>query len=116
MAAKAAIERNSRARGPDGHEYAARLGELIRERRIALGLRQDDLVFTTGLARSFIIDLEAGKPGCHLGKALLVANAVGLRLLDVLQHSNADNALLPDVQELPDDIPDPHEETREPPR
>lgn len=104
MATRPEAKHSSKNCGPDGHEYAARLGELIRERRIALGLRQDDLVFTTSLARSFIIDLEAGKPGCHLGKALLVANAVGLRLLDVMQQSNADNALLPD---LPDERPEP---------
>lgn len=104
MAARA--NRTTSHRGPDGQEYAARLGELIRERRLAMGLRQDDLVFTTGLARSFIIDLEAGKPGCHLGKALLVAHAVGLRILDVMQHSHADNALLPDLPpDLPEDEP-----------
>lgn len=89
---------------PDGRTYAARLGEMIRERRLSLNMLQDDLALSTGVGHRFIIDLEAGKPGCHLGKSLLVANAVGLRILDIMQQGHADNAMLPD---LPPDLPDP---------
>ena len=54
----------------------------------------------TGVGRRFIIELEAGKPSCQLGKALVVAAAVGLRPIDLMAENNDDNALLPD---LPDE-------------
>ncbi len=81
-------------------ELAARFGALVREHREAMKLRQDDLALATGVGRRFIIDLEAGKPTCQLGKALLVAMAVGLRPLDVMGASDVGDAL-PD---MPDDV------------
>ena len=62
---------------------AARFGALVRDRRRAMGLRQEDIAFATGYGRRFIIELEAGKASCQLGKALAVAAAVGLRPLDL---------------------------------
>jgi DNA-binding XRE family transcriptional regulator len=76
-------------------QNALRFGKLIRERREALGMRQDDLALSTGVGRRFVIELEAGKPGCQLGKSLVVATAVGLRPFDMT--SGEDNALLPDL-------------------
>lgn len=67
---------------------SARFGNLVRERREALGLRQDQLALATGVGRRFIIDLEAGKPTCQLGKALQVAEAVGLRIFDLIAASD----------------------------
>jgi DNA-binding XRE family transcriptional regulator len=83
----------------DGEQHAARFGALVRERREVLKMTQDDLALTTGVGRRFIIELEAGKPTCHLGKALVVAAAVGLRPIDLMAESNDDNALLPDLPE-----------------
>lgn len=83
-----------------GEEEAARFGSLVRERRKALKMNQDALALATGVGRRFIIDLEAGKTTCELGRSLVVANAVGLRIFDLLQQDGADNALLPD---MPDD-------------
>lgn len=80
-------------------EHAARFGALVRERREALKLRQEDIVFTTGIGRRFIIELEAGKPSCQLGKSLIVAAAVGLRPFDLMTQNNDDNVLLPDIPE-----------------
>jgi transcriptional regulator with XRE-family HTH domain len=79
-------------------ENALRFGKLIRERREALGMRQDDLALATGVGRRFVIDLEAGKPGCQLGKSLVVATAVGLRPFDML--SAEDSTLLPDLPDI----------------
>jgi HTH-type transcriptional regulator / antitoxin HipB len=93
--AQSSIERGAR-------ENAVRFGRLVRERREALGMRQDDLALATGVGRRFVIDLEAGKPSCQLGKSLVVATAVGVRPFDIL--SDEDNALLPDLP----DIEDPH--------
>jgi DNA-binding XRE family transcriptional regulator len=89
--AESSVERAAR-------KNALRFGKLIRERREALGMRQDDLALATGVGRRFVIELEAGKPGCQLGKSLVVATAVGLRPFDVV--SAEDNALLPDLPDV----------------
>lgn len=83
-----------------GREQAIRFGALVRERRKALKMSQDDLALATGVSRRFVIQLEAGKASSQLGRALLVASAVGLRVFDLLAQDNTANALLP---EIPDD-------------
>lgn len=83
-----------------GAQEAERFGALIRERRKAIGMKQDELALATGVGRRFIIDLEGGKPSCELGRALVVAAGVGLRIMDLLAEGRTDNAALPD---LPDD-------------
>lgn len=89
----------------DGARAQARqFGALVRERREALKMRQDDLALATGVGRRFILELEAGKASCQLGRALLVAAAVGLRPFDLMSaNSDDDHALLPD---LVDDVED----------
>jgi transcriptional regulator with XRE-family HTH domain len=59
---------------------AALFGALIRSRRKALKMRQNQLALATGVGRRFLIDLEAGKCSCQLGRSLLVAQALGLSL------------------------------------
>jgi len=56
--------------------FAARL----REKRKALGVTQKDLAMASGTGLRFIIDLEKGKPSCQIGKALAVAQALGLKV------------------------------------
>ncbi|MBL8549916.1 MAG: helix-turn-helix transcriptional regulator [Hyphomonadaceae bacterium] len=81
-------------------QFAKQFGDMVRQRRDALGMRQDDLAMVTGLGRRFIIELEAGKSSAQLGKALLAANAVGLRPFDVMAASTReDDQLLPDLPE-----------------
>ena len=76
-----------------GSGPARRFGILVRERRAALDMSQNDLALAIGLGRRFIVDLEAGKPSCHLGKALLVAEVLGLQLFEVMaEGTRADNA------------------------
>ena len=94
-------------REPDGdspsaaHEHARRFGALIRQRREALKMRQDDLALATGVGRRFILELEGGKPSCQLGKALVVAIAVGLHPFELAGGApdTSDDALLPDLDE-----------------
>ena len=94
-------------REPDGeapsaaHEHARRFGALIRQRREALKMRQDDLALATGVGRRFILELEGGKPSCQLGKALVVALAVGLHPFELAGAGpdTGDAALLPDLDE-----------------
>lgn len=83
-----------------GSEQAAQFGALVRAHRKALGMNQDALALATGVGRRFIIELEGGKPTVQLGRALVVAHAVGLRVIDLLTHRAADNARQPD---MPDD-------------
>jgi HTH-type transcriptional regulator/antitoxin HipB len=56
------------------------LGQLIRSTRKALGVTQRDLAMTSGTGLRFIIDLEKGKPTCHLGKVLTVLRTLGIRV------------------------------------
>jgi HTH-type transcriptional regulator / antitoxin HipB len=56
-------------------------GAAIRAARKAQGLRQDQLAGAAGVGVRFIVDLEGGKSTTHLGKALAVATALGLRVL-----------------------------------
>ena len=53
-------------------------GRLIRSRRKALNMTQDQLALATGVGRRFLIDLEAGKTTCQLGPSLVVAEALGI--------------------------------------
>jgi y4mF family transcriptional regulator len=78
-------------------EQAIRFGALVRERRQAMGLRQDDLALATGVGRRFIIDLEAGKPTCQLGKALVVAAAVGVRVGELTRDMDDEDLLIPNA-------------------
>ncbi|MDI9849509.1 helix-turn-helix domain-containing protein [Rhodoblastus sp. 17X3] len=58
-------------------------GRLIRERRRAEGLTQDQLAARCGVARRFIVELEGGKSTCQLGKALTAALELGVHLGDL---------------------------------
>jgi transcriptional regulator with XRE-family HTH domain len=92
---------------------ASAFGSLIRSRRKALDMRQDQLALATGVGRRFLIELEAGKPSCQLGRSLLVAEALGLRPADILAAGvtlqAAGAAELPDLpeQDLPEEVEEP---------
>jgi transcriptional regulator with XRE-family HTH domain len=74
-------------------------GSLIRRRRKDLKIRQAQLALATGVGRRFLIELEAGKPSCQLGRSLLVAEALGLGPADILA---SDKPFHPVAPELPD--------------
>jgi transcriptional regulator with XRE-family HTH domain len=81
-------------------ETARAFGAAVRKRRAASGMTQDELALATGVGRRFLIDLEAGKASCQLGRSLLVAEALGLRLSDLIRQAPA--------QDHPnDDLPSP---------
>lgn len=54
------------------------LGLLIRRERKVQGLTQEQLAGLTGVGVRFVRELEAGKESCQLGRALRVADALGL--------------------------------------
>lgn len=56
------------------------LGVIIRERRRALGLRQQDLAERVGVSRQWIVEVERGKSRAELGLVLRTLNALGIEL------------------------------------
>jgi transcriptional regulator with XRE-family HTH domain len=95
-------------------ETALAFGSLIRSRRKALNMRQDELSLATGVGRRFLIDLEAGKPSCQLGRSLLVAEALGLGRADILCPCNPSGSASGSRSVLPD-LPEEVEEPDGPP-
>lgn len=53
------------------------LGVMIRQRRKALGLRQDAVAMAAGVGVMFVSNLERGKATAEVEKVLAVLNAVG---------------------------------------
>ena len=91
--------------------FAEAFGRVVQEERKRQGLRQDELAFHSGTGKRFIVDLEAGKSSCQLGRSLLVADKLGLNLVEVLRQLQARRpAGTDDV-----DIPDSDEELDPPP-
>ena len=56
------------------------VGRVVRETRLAQGLRQDQLAGAAGVGVRFIVELEAGKPTARVGKVLTVLAALGCRV------------------------------------
>src|SRR4029079_9274084 len=83
-------------------EAALAFASLIRSRRKALRMRQDQLALATGVGRRFLIDLEAGKSSCQLGRSLLVAEALGVRP-DILLSVGPSQAATSDLPDLPEE-------------
>ena len=56
-------------------------GHFIQKRRKELGYTQSYVSEVTGLSASFISDLENGKATTELGKAIRLANILGIDVL-----------------------------------
>jgi y4mF family transcriptional regulator len=83
-------------------------GSLVRSRRKALRMRQDQLALATGVGRRFVIDLEAGKPSCQLGRSLLVAEALGLDLVNVFAaDARSQSATAPELPDIAEELEEP---------
>jgi transcriptional regulator with XRE-family HTH domain len=83
---------------------ALSFGSMVRSRRKALNMRQDQVALVAGVGRRFVIDLEAGKPSCQLGRSLLVAEALGLKLTDILASGGPLSATAPELPDLPEEV------------
>ncbi len=53
-------------------------GELIKARRKKLGYTQKYICEVSGISASYISDLENGKATVELGKAIFLANLLGI--------------------------------------
>jgi HTH-type transcriptional regulator / antitoxin HipB len=56
------------------------IGAVVREARLAQGLRQDQLAAAAHVGLRFLVELERGKPTVRLAKVLAVLDALGCRL------------------------------------
>ncbi len=63
-------------------DLAAEFGLMVRVKRRAMKMKQDELALVSGVGVRFIHDLEAGKPSCQLGKALAVGRVLGISIVD----------------------------------
>lgn len=63
-------------------------------------MNQDQLALSTGVGRRFLIDLEAGKPSCQIGRSLVVAQALGL---DFARMPTTDAVQGPDLPPMDED-------------
>lgn len=59
---------------------AKELGLAIQKTRKKQGMTQPQLAMACGTGVRFIVELEAGKETCQLGKALMVAQMLGLNI------------------------------------
>ncbi len=75
----------------------ADLGQVIRQRRKALGWDQARLAYETGVSRQWIIDIEKGKPRAELQLVLRVMNVLGVPLTAALHTPSPDIAGPPRV-------------------
>lgn len=58
-----------------------KLGLIIKNRRKSLRLTQTEVALSCGLGLRFVSDLENGKSSCQIGKALLVMESMGLKMV-----------------------------------
>ena len=56
------------------------IGQIIRDERKALGLRQDELAAASGVGLRFLVELERGKATAQIGKVIAVLAALGCEL------------------------------------
>jgi y4mF family transcriptional regulator len=56
------------------------IGAVVRQARLAQGLRQDQLAAAAGVGLRFLVELERGKPTVRLDKVLAVLSALGCGL------------------------------------
>ena len=61
-------------------ETSKALGQLIRDERKSQGLTQEELAGLAGVGLRFLRELEHGKEGCQIGRALQVMSTLGLSL------------------------------------
>lgn len=54
--------------------------QVVRDRRLALGLSQAEVAAQVGASRQWVIDMEKGKPRAELGMALALLEVLGISL------------------------------------
>lgn len=62
-----------------------KLGQKIRQRRIELGLTQEELATNSGLNRSYISEVESGKRNISLNNIEKIAHALKIPIANLLE-------------------------------
>ena len=60
------------------------LGKVIRERRVSLGMSQEELAEKSGLHRTYVSDVERGIRNLTVGALWFLANGLSLELKDIV--------------------------------
>lgn len=71
--------------GKRGAAQCEELGRRIRERRLELGLSQEDLGEAAGLHRTYVGHLERGEVNASLLNLLKVASTLGIDAADLIE-------------------------------
>lgn len=86
----------------------ADLGEALRERRVQLGMSQEEVCASAGVARSWLSKVEAGRHrGAELQKVLDLAATLGLTLVLTRDGAPAAGVASASAPPAPDARPEP---------
>lgn len=69
-------------------DLAVEFGQLVRERRLKIGLSQDDLALVAGIDRSYVGRIERGEVNVTLEKLYLIASALKCKPSRLLPKSS----------------------------
>lgn len=61
-------------------ESHADLGALLKAERKRRRFTLEDVMFAADVSKTFLLDVESGKPTCQFDKVLRVANVIGVSL------------------------------------
>lgn len=71
-------------------ETLADLGPLLRDERKRQRLTLEDVMFAASVSKTFLLDVEAGKPTCQFDRVLRVANVIGVSLESSITPTDGD--------------------------
>jgi transcriptional regulator with XRE-family HTH domain len=80
-------------------ELYQRLGENIRQARVARGLRQIQLADRCDLSRTSLTNIELGRQGVLVDQLVRIATELGTSLDDLVRHEGSSAAGKPPVSE-----------------
>lgn len=66
-------------------------GNMVRQKRMLLGISQEELAFSSGLHRTYISDIERGTRNVALENIEKIANALGIQPKDLLDFTTSSN-------------------------
>lgn len=66
-------------------------GKMVRQKRLTMGISQEELAFSCGLHRTYISDIERGTRNVSLDNIEKIANALGILSKDLLDFTTIDN-------------------------
>ena len=76
----------------DCERFRLTLGGVLRERRSGLGLSQEDFAAELGLHRTYIGSVERGERNCGIDNLRRIAEALGVRLSELIREAEGRNA------------------------